>query len=163
MLRFFIVAAWAVLAAAEQLPHIEGETLSGKHLALPDDAKGEFVLLIIGFTHGSQSQTKEWSVRARHEFPDEGRLRIFSIAVLQDAPRLIRPMIRSGLKHDLPPDQQDRFLILTRDEKVLKQTAGFSNADDAYLVLLGPDGEIRWRFNGAPGDDAVSKIKSQVQ
>ena len=126
---------------AEQFPRIEGQNLLGQKMALPDAAAGHPAVVVIGFTHGSQKQTKAWAARLQHEFPT------YSIAVLEDAPRLVR-------------DQRDHFIVVYHNEKELKQAAGFDRPDDAYVLLLDKDGAIRWRFHGPVTDAAVDELKS---
>lgn len=137
------------------LPPLEGETLTGKKASLPAAANGRAALLILGFTHASQHQTKAWADRVQKEFPT------FSVAVLEEAPRLVRGMITHGIRSGVPKDQQDRFLLVYHGEKELKQAAGFDRPDDAYLLIIGPDGRIRWRYHGPVTDAAVEQIKSK--
>src|SRR6476659_2620592 len=73
------------------LPPLEGETLSGRKVSLPAATGGRPALLIIGFSKASQSQTKAWSQRAN------GRLPCWSVAVLEDVPRLLRGMVARGI------------------------------------------------------------------
>src|SRR5215475_2875347 len=104
-----LLALWAgMLHAQRSIPNIEGETLSGKKVSLPRDMGGKPALLIIGFTHGSQEQTKAWSIRVHGRFPT------WSIAVLEDVPRLIRGMVSHSIKSSLPKEQYDRFLLVYR-------------------------------------------------
>ena len=61
-----LLALWVGAAYSQQsIPAIEGETLSGRKVSLPAAAGGQSALLIIGFTHGSEAQTKAWSRRMR--------------------------------------------------------------------------------------------------
>jgi hypothetical protein len=144
-----------VLHAQQPLPAIEGETLSGKKVSLPDATGGRSALLIIGFTHGSQTQTKAWSLRVRDRFP------AWSIAVLEDVPRLIRGMVSHSMKSDVPKEQHDRFVLVYHGEKQLKQAAGFDRPDDAYLLVIDPAGDIRLSLHGPVTDAAVEQIASQ--
>jgi len=68
-------------ARAKQFPRIEGESLLGQKMALPDAAAGHAAVVVIAFTHSSQNQTKAWTARLEHDLPT------YSIAVLEDAPR----------------------------------------------------------------------------
>jgi hypothetical protein len=145
-----------VLHAQRSVPNIQGETLSGKKLSLPGDAGTESSLLIIGFTHGSQAQTKAWGLRVRDRYP------AWSIAVLEDVPRLVRGMVSHGIKGSVPKEQYDRFLLVYHGEKELKQAAGFDRPDDAYLLVIDRAGAIRWSFHGAVSDEAVEQIGRQM-
>jgi hypothetical protein len=154
---FCLVAVCAgVLQAQQNLPVIDGETLAGKKASLPAAAGGQPALLIIGFTHGSQTQTKAWSLRVHDRFP------AWSIAVLEDVPRLVRGMATHGIKSGTPKDQYDHFLLVYHGEKQLKEAAGFDRPDDAYLLAIDGTGVVRWRYHGPVTDQAVEQIGEQL-
>jgi len=145
-----------LLHAQQSFPTVEGETLSGKKVSLPAVFGGQRALLIIGFTHASQAQTKAWSIRVRDRFP------AWSVAVLEDVPRLVRGMATHGIKSGTPKDQYDHFVLIYRGEKQLKEAAGFDRPDDAYLLVLDPGGSIRWKYHGAVNDAAVEQVAGQL-
>lgn len=144
-----------MLHAQRSIPNIEGETLSGKKVSLPRELGSESALLIIGFTHSSQAQTKAWGVRVSGRFPT------WSIAVLEDAPRLVRGMISHGIKGSVPKEQYDRYLLVYHGEKELKQAAGFERPDDAYLLVIDKAGAVRWSFHGPETDAAMEQLAGQ--
>lgn len=145
---------WGVLHAQQTIPTIQGETLSGQKVSLPAAAKGP-ALLIMGFTHASQTQTKAWCARARDQFPT------WSIAVLEDVPRLVRGMAVHGIKGGTPKDQYDHFVLVYHGEKELKAAAGIDKPDDAYLLVIDGTGAIRWRYHGPVTDAAVDELHKQ--
>jgi hypothetical protein len=149
-----LLAGGVIFLHAEQFPKVEGENLLGQKIALPDAAAGHPAAVVIGFTHSSQNQTKAWAARLQHELPT------YSIAVLEDAPRMVRGMAVHGMKGGVPEDQRDRFVVIYHNEKELKQAAGFDRPDDAYVLLLDKDGGIQRRFHGAVTDAAVEELKS---
>jgi len=156
-MKLFVLAMLFVAGLyAEQFPRVEGENLLGQKTALPDAAAGHAAVIVIGFTHASQNQTKAWTARLQHELP------IYSIAVLEDAPRLVRGMAVHGMKGGVPEDQRDHFVVLYHNEKELKQAAGFDQPNDAYVLLLDKDGAIQWRFHGPVTDPATEELKSQA-
>jgi hypothetical protein len=152
-----LLALLAGLAHAQQdVVTIEGETLSGKKLTLPAGVGGQPALLIIGFTHASQAQTKAWSQRVQDRFPS------WSIAVLEDVPRMVRGMARHGIKNGTPKEQYDHFLLVYHGEKELKQAAGFDKPDDAYVLIIDGSVSVRWKFHGPPTDRALEEIASHL-
>ena len=159
MLRVFIVLALsASLPGAQQvIPPIEGETLAGAKISLPAAAGGHPALLIVGFTRGSQEQTKAWSMRVRGRFP------AWSIAVLEDVPGLIRGMVARSIRNATPKDQHGSFVLVSRGEKPLKQAAGFSRPDDAYLLVIDGSGAIRWSFHGPVTEAAMEQLAHQFK
>ena len=151
-----LLALWVGAAYSQQsIPAIEGETLSGKKVSLPAAAGGQSALLIIGFTHGSEAQTKAWGQRVRDRFS------VWSIAVLEDVPGLVRGMAKHGIKSGTPKELYDRFVLVYHDEKQLKQAAGFEKPDDAYLLVIDKAGVITWRFHGPVTDAAVEEADRQ--
>ncbi len=139
-----LVLTVATLAQAAQFPTLECETLTGRHLTMPAAAQGNPALFIVGFSKASSEQTGYW---AKHIPKD--LVPTYPIAVLEDAPRLVRRMVVHGIKTGVPKPNQDHFLIIYENEKELKAAAEFQAPYDAYLILIAPDGSILWRFHGA--------------
>jgi hypothetical protein len=149
----------AAAAAAQQLPEVTAENLDGKTVTLPKAAQGRPAVLVFGFTHGSQTETKAWGARLDHAMPDSA----WSIAVLESVPRLMRGMVVHSIKGGIPPANRERFLVVFHHEKELKQTVGFDRADDAYLLVLDPAGAIRWRYHGPATDSAAAQLDEVVR
>lgn len=64
---FFVASLPAVLVSfAEEMPHITGQTLSNKQIDFPSACAGSACIIVIGFSHGSRSQVKAWTDRAKH-------------------------------------------------------------------------------------------------
>jgi hypothetical protein len=157
VVRLWLLALCVGAAYGQQsIPAIEGETLSGKKVSLPAAAGGQPALLIIGFTHGSEAQTKAWSQRVRDRFP------VWSIAVLDDVPGLVRGMVKHGIRSGTPKEQYDRFVLVYRGEKELKQAAGFEKPDEAYLLVIDKTGTIQLRLHGPVSDAAVQQVGAQL-
>ena len=146
---------WVGGLVGQALPAIQGETLAGKKVELPG-AFGAQAVVIVGFTHASQKQTKEWGQRLRGQVP------VWSIAVLEDAPKLVRGMAVHGIKSGTPKEDYDRFVVVVKGEKELKEAAGFATPDDAYLIVVDGAGTIRWRFHGPATDAAVADARANL-
>jgi hypothetical protein len=148
---------------AQVIPHTDGETLSGKKIVLPDATVGHPAIFIVGFSHAAGESSGRWDKELRKDFSSDSNLRILSVAELQDAPRLVRGMIRHGMRGSVPQNEQDSFVLLYQDEDVWKKLADFSEADDAYILVVDTAGNIRWRTHGkGPGTQAVNALKDEV-
>ena len=155
-MRLLVLALWMAAGLfAEPFPHIEGKNLLGQKMALPDAAAGHDAVVVIGFTHASQNELKAWTARLRTELPT------YSVAVLEDAPRLVRGMAVHGMKGGVPKDERGNFLVVEHDEKELKQAAGFAQPNDAYVLLLDKTGEILWKTHGEVTDAAVAGLNAK--
>ena len=82
--------------------------------------------------------------------------------MLESVPKLFRGMALSGIKASMPIAMQDRTLVLYRDETLWKQRLAFSEDSRAYVLLLGPDGRIAWRGEGAFSEAAYAQVKDQL-
>lgn len=147
---------------AQTLPKTEFETLAGSKLTLPDAAVGKTALLIVGFSHASSKPTGDWAKELGADCRSHPRLVCYQIAVLQDAPRMIRGFITGGIKRDIPKDQRNTFLILVHDEDTWKRLAAFSDPDDAYLLLIDDRSNIHWKTHGPPTPAAIKLLREQL-
>ena len=155
--------ALAFGACAETLPRIEGENLLGTKVVLPQAAAGHAAILVIGFSHASQHQTKAWTDRLDREFPNPAMVTVYPVAVLEAVPRLVRGMASHGIRSGTPKEQSDRFLLVYHREAELKIAAGFSAPDDAYIVLLDAHGAMRRRLHGPLTDSAVAELEKEAK
>ena len=92
---------YAIGWSAEKFPAIEGQNLVGKKIAFPQAAEGHPTVVVVGFTHASQAQTKTWSA---HLSPE---VATYSLAVLEDVPRVVRGMAVAGIKNGVPQEQRE--------------------------------------------------------
>lgn len=154
--------ALAMPLCSEQMPRITGETLSGKQVSLPSASSGSVAIICIGFSHASQSQLKPWAERATKAFHQNGRVLVYFIAVLEDAPRLIRGMAVHGMRSRVPAQQQNHFVVVYQGESELKRVAGFQRPEEAYILLLDRRGEIQWVRQGPVTDAALQELTDRV-
>jgi hypothetical protein len=65
----------------------------------------------------------------------------------------------SSIKSSMPIPTQDRTVVLYSDEKLWKQRVAFSEDSRAYVILLGPDGRIRWTNKAAFSQPSYAEMK----
>ena len=152
----------AMPLCGEQMPQVTGESLSGKQISFPSASAGSVAVVCVGFSHASQSQLKPWAERATSEFGEKSRVLVYSIAVLEDAPRLIRGMAVHGMKIAVPAQQHDYFVVVYQGEGELKRITGFQRPGEAYILLLDPKGKIQWVSHGPVTDAAFQELTDRV-
>ena len=59
-------------------------------------------------------------------------------------------------------EEQDRTIVLYHDETLWKQRLAISEDSRAYVLLLGSDGRIQWKNQGAFKEDAYAQLKDQL-
>ncbi len=82
----------------------------------------------------------------------------FTVAVLEDVPRFVRPMVVGGMKRGIPQPQQDSFLTSFQNERAWKQTFAYAAPDNAYLAFMDSAGTVLWQQNGGPGGGDLSGL-----
>lgn len=145
-----------------QMPRITGESLSGKQISLPSASAGSVAIICIGFSHASQSQLKPWAERLTAAFGKNDGVLVYSIAVLEDAPRLVRGMAVHSMKSGVPAQKRDHFVVVYHGENELKRITGFQRPEEAYILLLDPRGEIQWVRHGSVSDGAFQELIDRV-
>ena len=150
----------AAAAAQTPFPSVTGETLAGQSITLPAASSGNLALLCIGFSHASQRSVTQWADTAR-QIPGITDS-VYTIAVLQDAPRLVRGMIVRGMKTDTPPQKRNPFVVVYAGEASLKQAVHCADASTAYVALVDRSGRIRWIHSGNPSPAAVQELRDKV-
>jgi hypothetical protein len=57
---------------------------------------------------------------------------------------------------------RDRTIVSYQNEDLWKQRLAVANDSHAYVLLLGPDGHMRWRNSGAFSDGEYTELKKRV-
>jgi hypothetical protein len=146
----------------ESIPETTVTSLDGHQVSLPANFSGKPAILVVGFSRAGGEQCGPFARRLIKE-PDvqNGAVKVYQIAMLASAPRLVRPMILHGMRGGVPKEEQSTFLPLYRNEKEWKQVAGYvgSAEKDAYLLLVDPNGTVRWTGHGRYSDAAYSQFR----
>jgi len=164
---FRFLCALAVFTAyihgQQPMPGIQGESLSGKNVSLPDAAKGHVAVLVFGFTKKSKEPTSAWAGKLNSDFAAQADFDIYQIPVLEDVPHFIRGMVISGMKKGVKENLRDHFVPIVRGEAELKKLVGYKEPDDAYLVILDPEGNIAGQMHGPFSDTMYEQLHNQIQ
>ena len=62
----------------------------------------------------------------------------------------------------MPLSMQDRTIVLYQDEKLWKTRLAASDNNRAYVVLLAPDGRLRWSNTAAYTASGYAQLKDQI-
>lgn len=144
------------MLAADSLPAFAVDTLAGTKIQMPADAAGKVTLLVLGFSRDSGDACKAWVQR----FVKDGG-NAYMAPVLEGAPRLVRGLIRSGMRKDIPKELHAKTLLLYTGESGWKRRVGFQAGTDSqpYLLLLDKQGRIQWQRHGALNDGAYADLR----
>lgn len=149
--------------AAQDIPAAKADTLSGGKIVLPDGVLGHPSIFNLGFSRAGGDATGRWGPELKKQLAANQNLHFYSVAILQDAPKMVRGMIRHGMRGNTPKNEQDSFILIYQDEDSWKKFAGFSSSDDAYVVLVDSRGKILARVHGkAPDEASMATLKDAL-
>ncbi len=146
-----------------QMPKIEGESLAGHQVVLPDAAAGRVAVLVFGFTKASKVPTSAWASKLLADFATRPDFELYQLPVLEDVPRLFRGMVISGIKKGVPENKQDHFVPILQNEAELKRFVQYREPDDAYLAVLSRTGNIVEQSHGAPIDTNYARLRAEIE
>jgi hypothetical protein len=147
---------------AQELPKIEGDSLAGHHVTLPDAASGKVTVLVLGFTKASKTPTSAWGNRIEADFASTADFTLYQLPVLEDVPGFIRGMVISNIKKGVPENQRGYFVPVLHGESDLKKLAHYKEPDDAYLILLDRRGGIAYQIHGILSEPAYSEFRRHI-
>jgi hypothetical protein len=163
------VAAWGAGLRAQTtaetpvaIPAAKGVTLTGIPVVLPDAVKGKVGVLVVGFTRPSQAQVQAWGKRLAADYPAASGVVYYEMPVLASAPLLVRPVIESEMKVTVSAAERAHFLPMTQNEAGWLSATHYVQGDDAYALLIGGDGVVRWQKQGPVTDANYAELKGKI-
>jgi predicted transcriptional regulator len=72
-------------------------------------------------------------------------------------------MVTKSIKSGVPEVEQPHFLPVFSDEAAWQKIARYSNADDAYILVVDGQGNVRWQTSGKVTDAGFAALMQQVE
>jgi hypothetical protein len=145
------------------LPDVSGQNLSGSPTHLSSDVAGKVAVVVFSFSKSGGKDTQLWNRNLLRDFGSDRSVALSTVIMLESAPRLLRGVILSRLKKDVPPALQSSTIVSYQNEKLWKQRLRIADDSHAYVVLLGRDGSIRWMNSGALSDTEYKELNTNIQ
>jgi len=151
---------------AQSLPPTVGETLAGQRVVLAEAVRGYTTVLLISFSREAGAASDAWSQKL-HSDPAFATVALYRAVLLEAAPGLVRGLIKAALRRQLSSAEQQRYVVLVRDEAQWRDVCN-TGTDKASLdkmpcvLLLGADGQVRWRGEGTP-DSLLPQLKTALR
>jgi len=150
------------ISMLQPLPVLKGKYLTGRDAVLPADSKGKIALLAFGFTYDSRHAVEDWSNRFRKDFGQDPHTTFYEIPVISGAAQLGKWFIDSGMRKGTPKELHENVITIYGGAGPWKSYLDYKRAEDAYLVLLDPEGKVRWHYTGKSDDNAYRELSAAV-
>lgn len=152
-----------LLAVGQPLPALKGEFLTGRQATLPDAASGRVTLLALGFTYKSRFAVEAWAGRFRRDFGEAPQVSFYEIPMIGGVARLGKWFIDRGMRNGTPQADHEHVITVYGGTKPWKRRLGYQVPDAAYLILLDPQGIVRWRYSGTFDEETYKWLAQQVR
>ena len=157
------IVAGSAWSQGARIPLTHAASLSGDTVNLPEALHGKAAVLVLGFSRGSRVAVTEWGRRLAGEYRGSPTVLYYEMPVLASVPRLLRGFVVRAMKATVPERAQSRFVPLMANEAAWRALVHYSNADDAYVLVVDGNGRVRWVTKGSATDAAMSAVKQHIE
>lgn len=145
----------------KKFPKIEGESLSGEEVVLPDDAEGEVILVAVAFNRKAQSNLDSW-VNHFEEMCDGKEA--YELPVIEGSLwRLFSGFIDTGMKSGIPQEKHGRVVTLYGDASEFKEELEIEGKNLGYVFLLDEEGRIIFKGEDQPDEEAKEELLKKIK
>ena len=127
----------------ETFPSVQGESLEGAAVAMPESLKGEPVVLLLGYEQNTQFDLDRWILGLMQLETPVKLLEIPTIPGM--VPGMISGQIDDGMRSGIP--QEDWAVVVTvygEDAESITNWTGTEGGLNGRIVLLDADGVAVW-------------------
>ncbi len=142
-------------------PKIEGESLSGKEVTLPDDAEGEAILVAVAFKREAQEMLDSWM----NYFEElcEGK-EAYELPVIESSFwKVFSGFIDSGMKSGIPEEKHDSVVTHYGSASEFKETLEIEDKSLGYVFLLDEDGRVMFKGEGYVDEEGKEGLLKHVR
>lgn len=137
--------------SSDVLPALEGTTLSGRSVHLPQDLPAGSLVLVLGFAHGARHDVGTW--KAALAAADIPYLSLPTSA--QDLAREDMAEVALAMRARTPREAWEGIIQIHRGGEALQRTFGWRADGFAKLVRVGPGGTVLARHDAGPFTEAA--------
>ena len=88
---------------------------------------------------------------------------IYEVVALENVPGFIRSTVIKQLKSGIPKARHDRLLVVTESVPKWKDVLRATDEDDAYVAVVGLNGELIWTARGSVTVGGLNKLKEALR
>lgn len=150
--------------AAQSVPELSLETLSGDPLAFPDELGGDATLLLLAFEREQQPDVDTWLTRAEAlRVETGGAFDYYELPVIGSANMALRFVIDNGMRSGIPAGPaRDRVLTVYDGADALLARLGAPSEATIHAVLVDDAGVVLWRAEGPASDASFRAMRAAV-
>ena len=129
----------------KSFPVVTGESLEKNMVRIPNDFKGDFTLLLIGYKQNSQFDIDRWLIGLDMTNTKVDVYEIPTIAGL--FPRMFSTFIDNGMRKGIPKALWKGIITVYEDGERIQAFTGNQNPNNARVLLLDKNGVILYFYD----------------
>lgn len=141
-------------------PQVEGISLAGNKVTVPDDFKGKPTVLLIGYLQKAQFDIDRWILGLLQADIPAQIVELPTIAGMM--PQMVQGFINNGMRRGIPENDWAAVVTIYEDADKVIQKFGNERPQNAYVVLLNKQGEIVWTANSGYSAGQILDLKKIV-
>ena len=154
----------AVPDTSLRFPDVQGRSLTGRRVTLPEDFAGDLNVVLVAFKRWQQEDVDTWMPHLRELAASRTGLRVYELPTLASSYRLMRTFIDGGMRGGIP-DSAVRAATITLyiDKRPYKAALQIPNEDQIHVFLVERGGRIRWRAAGPFTAEAAAQLDAALR
>jgi outer membrane protein assembly factor BamE (lipoprotein component of BamABCDE complex) len=145
----------------EKFPSISGTGLNDQKWKIPEDMKGEKVLLLLGYKMDSQFDIDRWLIGLDMK---KTAISVFEIPTIKGMfPRMFKKQIDNGMRKGIPEMLWKAVITVYEDGEKVQQFTGNTNPNNTRVILLDKEGTIRHFDDKGFSVPSLNNLRSSIQ
>ncbi len=145
-------------------PSVEGRSLDGRTLQLPEDLEGELNLLAVAFHRWHQKDVDSWGEQFRSLESGNTALAAYEIPTISGRWKPARRFIDGGMSAAIPdPRTRARTVTVYGDTSRLTDALDLPDREQIAVVLCGRDGRVLWLGRGPHSADSAADLEAALR
>jgi hypothetical protein len=166
LISTLVAACSSVVPAPNQVrntrfPTVQGTSLEGKKVTIPDDLKGKPTLVLVGYIQRAQFDIDRWILGALQADVKASIIEVPTIAGM--LPQMVQGFIDGGMRKGIPQSDWGSVVTVYEDAPKIIQALGNERPQSAYAVLLDKDGRIAWSSNIGYSASQILELKKVAE
>ena len=144
----------------QQFPKLEGETVEGKELALPDGVKGKYTLLGLAFSKKSDDALQTWFQPVFSQFIQKSKkgglfedmgydVNVYFVPMFTGANKVAAGPARKKALKNVDAQLHPNILFYVGELAPYRDQLGLKEKEEPYFFVLDKDGKIVYATSGA--------------
>jgi hypothetical protein len=143
-----------------RFPSVQGTSLQGDKVAIPENYEGKNTLLLVGYEQRAQFDIDRWILGALQAEINVEIVEVPTIAGM--LPQMVQGFIDSGMRSGIPKSDWGSVVTVYEDASKIVAALGNDRPQSAYAVLLDKQGRIVWTSNIGYSAAQVLELKKLV-